>query len=139
MHRYDLHVLLVEHGKRCERCAKNGRPRKEVQGPCPLKGAAASKSSKGSAAPQEDASSGSMHDTKVAKISQPNSVKQEPQAEVKNEPVEAETKAEVKAEDTGAEGTKCSQNGAAKVKAEPKAEDEEADARPQRRSKRHRT
>lgn len=35
--KYELHVLLVEHGKRCERCAKNGRPRKEVQGPCPLK------------------------------------------------------------------------------------------------------
>ena len=35
--RYDLHVLLVEHGKRCERCAKNGRPRKESHGPCPLR------------------------------------------------------------------------------------------------------
>lgn len=34
--RYDLHVLLVEHGKRCPRCAKNHRPRKEVHGPCPL-------------------------------------------------------------------------------------------------------
>lgn len=34
--RYELHVLMVEHGKRCERCAKNGKPRKEPQGPCPL-------------------------------------------------------------------------------------------------------
>ena len=34
--RYDLHVLLVEHGKCCTRCAKNGKPRKEVVGPCPL-------------------------------------------------------------------------------------------------------
>ena len=32
----DLHVLLVEHGKCCQRCAKNGRPRKPVLGPCPL-------------------------------------------------------------------------------------------------------
>ena len=32
----DLHVLLVEHGKCCKRCAKNGQPRKEVVGPCPL-------------------------------------------------------------------------------------------------------
>lgn len=34
--RYDLHVLLVEHGKRCPRCSKTGHPRKEVHGPCPL-------------------------------------------------------------------------------------------------------
>lgn len=33
--RYDLHVLLVEHGKRCARCAKK-RPSKESHGPCPL-------------------------------------------------------------------------------------------------------
>ena len=36
MCRYDLHVLLVEHGKRCTRCASNGKPRKESHGPCPL-------------------------------------------------------------------------------------------------------
>ncbi len=36
MRRYDLHVLLVEHGKRCPRCSKTGHPRKEVHGPCPL-------------------------------------------------------------------------------------------------------
>ena len=34
--RYDLHVLLVGHGKRCPRCAANGRPRFEPDGPCPL-------------------------------------------------------------------------------------------------------
>ncbi|KAK9834832.1 hypothetical protein WJX81_002194 [Elliptochloris bilobata] len=35
--KYDLHVLLVEHGKRCPRCAKiPGRPRKEPVGECPL-------------------------------------------------------------------------------------------------------
>ena len=31
----------MEHGKRCTRCAKNNRPRKEPQGPCPLKGLSA--------------------------------------------------------------------------------------------------
>lgn len=34
--KYDLHVLLVEHGKRCRRCATNGQNRKEEHGPCPL-------------------------------------------------------------------------------------------------------
>ena len=34
--KYDLHVLLVDHGKRCPRCAKKGRLQKEEQGPCPL-------------------------------------------------------------------------------------------------------
>ncbi len=29
-------MLLVEHGKRCARCAKNGKPRKESHGDCPL-------------------------------------------------------------------------------------------------------
>ncbi len=36
MCRYDLHVLLVRHGKRCPRCAKNGQPRFSADGPCPL-------------------------------------------------------------------------------------------------------
>lgn len=31
-----LHVLLVEHGKCCKKCAKNGNPRRAVIGPCPL-------------------------------------------------------------------------------------------------------
>jgi hypothetical protein len=31
-----LHVLLVEHGKCCQKCAKNGKPRRSVVGPCPL-------------------------------------------------------------------------------------------------------
>lgn len=34
--KYDLHVLLVRHGKRCPRCAKNGQPRFAADGPCPL-------------------------------------------------------------------------------------------------------
>ena len=34
--RYDLHVLLVEHCKRCPRCSKTGHARKEVHGHCPL-------------------------------------------------------------------------------------------------------
>jgi len=31
-------VLLVNHGKRCPRCAKNGKPRKASDGDCPLFG-----------------------------------------------------------------------------------------------------
>jgi endonuclease III len=34
--KFSLHVLLVEHGKCCKRCAKNGKPRRTVLGPCPL-------------------------------------------------------------------------------------------------------
>jgi len=35
--KYDLHVLLVDHGKRCPSClGKNGRLQKECHGPCPL-------------------------------------------------------------------------------------------------------
>ncbi len=33
-----MHVLLVNHGKRCPRCAKNGKPRKASDGDCPLFG-----------------------------------------------------------------------------------------------------
>ena len=33
-----MHVLLVNHGKRCPRCAKNGKPRKASDGNCPLFG-----------------------------------------------------------------------------------------------------
>ena len=44
LYRYDLHVLMVEHGKRCPRCAKNGKPRKESHGPCPLTNLAAAAS-----------------------------------------------------------------------------------------------
>lgn len=29
-------MLLVNHGKRCPRCAKNGQPRKASDGDCPL-------------------------------------------------------------------------------------------------------
>jgi endonuclease-3 len=34
--KFSLHVLLVEHGKVCKKCAKNGKPRRTVLGPCPL-------------------------------------------------------------------------------------------------------
>ena len=34
--KYDLHVLLVTHGKHCPRCAKNGKNRREALGECPL-------------------------------------------------------------------------------------------------------
>lgn len=34
--KYDLHCLLVTHGKRCPRCAKGGRAQTAPDGPCPL-------------------------------------------------------------------------------------------------------
>ncbi|KAK9816005.1 hypothetical protein WJX74_009869 [Apatococcus lobatus] len=34
--KYDLHVLLVGHGKKCIRCSPDGHPRKPPDGPCPL-------------------------------------------------------------------------------------------------------
>lgn len=34
--KYPFHVLLVEHGKRCPRCAKNGKLQLPEEGPCPL-------------------------------------------------------------------------------------------------------
>lgn len=44
--KYDLHVLLVDHGKRCPTClGKNGRLSKEQHGPCPLQSVSLSSSS----------------------------------------------------------------------------------------------
>lgn len=34
--KFDLHCLLVTHGKRCPRCAKGGRAQTAPDGPCPL-------------------------------------------------------------------------------------------------------
>ena len=34
--KYPLHILLVEHGKRCTRCAKNGKLQLPEEGTCPL-------------------------------------------------------------------------------------------------------
>ncbi|CAK9206393.1 unnamed protein product [Sphagnum troendelagicum] len=34
--KFDLHCLLVTHGKRCPRCAKGGRAQTTPDGPCPL-------------------------------------------------------------------------------------------------------
>lgn len=36
-------MLLVNHGKRCPRCAKNGQPRKASDGDCPLFGSRSAK------------------------------------------------------------------------------------------------
>lgn len=44
--KYELHCLLVGHGKRCVKCAKNNKPRKEVAGECPLPKASAKASKK---------------------------------------------------------------------------------------------
>jgi hypothetical protein len=34
--KYPLHILMVEHGKRCVRCAKGGKLQLPEEGPCPL-------------------------------------------------------------------------------------------------------
>lgn len=36
--KFDLHCLLVKHGKHCLTCAKNGRPRLKPHVKCPLRG-----------------------------------------------------------------------------------------------------
>lgn len=36
-HKYALHVLMVEHGKRCRLCSKGGKLQKECDGDCPFK------------------------------------------------------------------------------------------------------
>ena len=36
--KFDLHCLLVKHGKHCLTCAKNGRPRMKPHVECPLRG-----------------------------------------------------------------------------------------------------
>lgn len=84
--RYDLHVLLVNHGKRCARCAKNGKPRKESDGACPLFGknglASIKKQPTHSAdeliKSEEDSSDVCNESPKTAKGRQPGTVKQEP-------------------------------------------------------------
>lgn len=43
--KFSLHVLLVEHGKSCTRCAKNGQPRRTPLGECPLFGRGKAKAS----------------------------------------------------------------------------------------------
>ena len=87
LHRYDLHVLLVNHGKRCPRCAKNGKPRKASDGDCPLfgkKGIANSKEEADNSSDElikseEDASAESdVSEEKVDMKHVPADVKQEP-------------------------------------------------------------
>lgn len=48
--KYDLHCLLVEHGKRCLNCAKGGKPRFTPLGECPLVALARAKKQKKRAA-----------------------------------------------------------------------------------------
>ena len=89
--RYDLHVLLVNHGKRCPRCAKNGKPRKSSDGDCPLfgkKGQASSRqqlpdSSEEFIKSEEDSSDA---DDKTAVKQEPleNDIKQELEADTHN-------------------------------------------------------
>lgn len=42
--KFELHVLLIAHGKACYQCAANGRPQRPADAPCPLKPLKAAKS-----------------------------------------------------------------------------------------------
>ena len=88
--------MLVNHGKRCPRCAKNGKPRKASDGDCPLfgkKGATSSKhkpdSSSNEGVKSED-SDGSEEaaDEKPDAAIKAEAIKEEPaDTGVKGEPV----------------------------------------------------
>lgn len=105
--RYDLHVLFVNHGKRCPRCAKNGKPRKPSDGDCPLfgkQGIAKHKQepkevSEDPVKSEEDASADSdiadtgvtvKHEAAVKTEADNVEVKQEPNSAIKAEPGAAE-------------------------------------------------
>lgn len=88
---------MVEHGKRCKRCAKNGKPRKESHGPCPLVNLA-HKASHSKTLDGEDIA----HEAKEALSLQPDDiVKDEPETDKKEVKSEFGIKAdpEVEGED----------------------------------------
>lgn len=73
--KYDLHCLLVEHGKRCYTCAKGGKPRFTPLGECPLLVAARQRR----AAAAAGAVSGSPARTMATKQHCVRAIKTEPQ------------------------------------------------------------
>ena len=56
--KFSLHVLLVEHGKCCKRCAKNGQPRRTPIGECPLFGRGRERAAEAAAAGGGEAAAG---------------------------------------------------------------------------------
>eukprot|EP00613_Pedinella_sp_CCMP2098_P017827 CAMPEP_0171770752 /NCGR_PEP_ID=MMETSP0991-20121206/53677_1 /TAXON_ID=483369 /ORGANISM="non described non described, Strain CCMP2098" /LENGTH=400 /DNA_ID=CAMNT_0012375943 /DNA_START=88 /DNA_END=1290 /DNA_ORIENTATION=- len=67
--KYDLHVLLVEHGKRCPTClGKNGRLSKEQHGPCPLRSVSSSSMPPTSASPSSSKTKGLVKVEKGAPV-----------------------------------------------------------------------
>ena len=109
-----MHVLLVNHGKRCPRCAKNGKPRKESDGACPLFGkngiASVKKRPTDSAddliKSEEALSDNCEESAKTAHGKQAGTVKQQSsENDVKQEPSEAAIKQEHDAHDSPAKQT----------------------------------
>ena len=108
--RYDLHVLLVNHGKRCPRCAKNGKPRKASDGDCPLFG------KKGATSSKHKTESSSKEDIKSEDSdSSEEAADEKPDVAIKAEPIKEEPA------DTGVEGEPVHSS------AEPRSDDADAD------------
>lgn len=129
-----MHVLLVEHGKRCPRCAKNNRPRKEAHGPCPLTNLAAAVAEGRKGLSAKAAADDARRVLSGSDIPEEEDVKPEVDSKAKVEPnsdtkEETDEKPDMKTEDVKTEGVKEEDAGVVRVKEEPKEEGrEEVDA-----------
>merc|ERR1712216_799944 len=120
--KFDFHVLLVQHGKHCKRCAKNGKNRREDLGPCPL-GPALRKR-------MENAIAAAAKKGKAVKTEVKKEFKKKVKTEVKKETkkvkreVKKEIKKEVKREASRAGSRRCMEreSQAKKTKVELKTE-----------------
>eukprot|EP00938_MAST-03A_sp_MAST-3A-sp1_P006444 g6444.t1 len=78
--KFDLHCLLVKHGKHCLTCAKNGRPRLKPHVECPLRGV-----KRGRVVENESKMMMSPPEKKKVKKEKQVKVKKEKQVKVKKE------------------------------------------------------
>ena len=115
---------MVEHGKRCERCAKNGKPRKESHGPCPLVNLAhaASHLKKLNAEEAASAAEATLKEENLVKDEDSEIVKDE-DSEADDLKQEADGKIEVKEEEVA-------------VKEEPGVKNDSSKKAPQKRATR---
>lgn len=120
--KYDLHVLLINHGKSCRDCAANGRPQRPSGLPCPLKHfrtlAQLRKAAKGLAA--DIVSQSAVPGPEGASVKQEGAVKSEG-ASVKQESVVKTEGASVKQEGVAVkqEGAAVKEEGAGKPEGGP--------------------
>lgn len=116
--KYALHILLVEHGKRCPRCAKGGKLQLEQEGECPLASfqdkveafRKAPNSIKSSNSPKKDFVPWYVKTDGCEMVKGESSVK----INIKQEVVEKEEKVRIKNEPVGGSGSLK-----AKIKEEP--------------------